>query len=459
MTARPVAPGVRRRLRVALVPVLLAAGLAGCGSVAETVADLNPLRERETPLPGEREPFFSTNSAPGVEVAGGTASVGPPRANPDWPQPGGNARNDPGHVAFAGGANRVWRVRIGGTGGGVMSFTRDTLRIAARPVVAGGRVYVYTPDGAVTAVSLSSGNRVWQTAVRPEDERDAAAGGGVAVDGGRVFVATGYGEVAALDPASGAVQWRREIIAPARSAPTAAAGKVFLVTQTNEVVALEQADGSQSFSYVGIPEQAGMLAAASPAVSGNKVVFPYSSGEVMAFDIESGEAVWQDFVTRTIRTLAISGIADVSGSPVISDGTVYATGVSGRTIAVSLADGTRRWENDLGGTSTPVVSGNAMFIVDLDGRMVAMDRSDGSVLWATPLPRPNKRRDEAWSGPVLAGSSLWAISNDGRLAAVDPADGRIKSDTDVGTAGYLSPIVAGERMIVVTDAGEISAFR
>jgi outer membrane protein assembly factor BamB len=105
-----------------------------------------------------------------------------------------------------------------------------------------------------------------------------------------------------------------------------------------------------------------------------------------------------------------------------------------------------------------VVSGDAVFIIDLDSRMVALDRSDGTILWAAQLPRPEKKRDNAWSGPLLAGNSLWAISNDGRLAAVDPVNGQLRSDENIGISGFSSPILAGGRMIIVSGAGEVSAF-
>ncbi|MEM8853767.1 MAG: PQQ-binding-like beta-propeller repeat protein [Pseudomonadota bacterium] len=436
--------------------VIAAAGLvAGCGAVS----DLNPFGTKDTRLVGDRTTVFSTNSPLVGEGEAKAASIAPARANADWPQPGGNAQNDPGHLAFSGSASRAWRASIGGKNTISSAMGRGALRIASRPVMAGDKVFVYTPDGVVTALGATSGRRIWRTSLRPEGEGDAAAGGGVTVEGGRVFVATGYGQVAALSIGDGSVIWTRNIETPARGAPTAGSGKVFVVSQKNEVFAINQEDGSEAFNYSGIPESAGLLAAASPAISGGKVVIPYSSGEVMAFSISDGEPVWQNFVTRSMRTLAISGLTDVSGSPVIEGDSVYATGVSGRTIAVRLSDGSKRWERNIGSAHTPVVSGDAVFIVDLGNRMVALSKSTGETLWMTALPRPKKKRDHAYAGPVLAGGSLYAISNDGRLAQIDPRTGQLVADRDVGSAGFMAPIVARGQMIIVSDSGEISAFR
>lgn len=438
-------------MRLAAI-ALAAAALTGCGAIG----DFNPFGSKDERLLGERQTVFSTNS-PMVSGLVRTASVGPARPKADWPQPGGNAQNAPGHVAFDGtGGARVWRTSVSKVGS---SITRGTLRIIARPVAAGDRIFVYSPDGTVTALSASSGSRVWQTSLRPDGERDPAAGGGVTVADGRVFAATGYGQVAALNASNGEVIWTRDLDTPARGAPTAGAGKVFVVSQKNEVYAVDQNDGTLSFEYSGIPEQAGILAASSPAVSGDKVVIPYSSGEVMAFSVESGEPVWQNFVTRSMRTLAVAGLTDLSGSPVIEGDTVFATGVSGLTIAVDLKTGNERWRQNVGSAHTPVVSGDAVFLVDLANRMVALDRSSGETLWMRELPRPNKKRDSSYAGPVLAGGSLYAVSNDGRLAQVNPANGELVADRKVADAAYTSPIVASGNMIIVSDTGEITALR
>ncbi|MEM0908580.1 MAG: PQQ-binding-like beta-propeller repeat protein [Pseudomonadota bacterium] len=433
----------------------LAALVAGCGSIA----DLNPFGVKDTKLVGDRETVFTTTTAMMRPEDMKSASVGPARANNDWPQPGGNAQNAPGHLAFNGGGSRAWRAQVGGTSISGLTATRGTLRISARPVVAGDRVFVYSPDGAVTALTASSGGRAWRTSLRPESERDWASGGGVTVDGGRVFVATGYGEVAALSAQNGEVLWRREVDTPIRGAPTAGAGKVFVVSKKNEVFAINQEDGAEAFTYDGIPEQAGLMSVASPAVSGDKVVVPYSSGELMAFSVESGEPTWQEFVTRSMRTLAVSGLMDVSGSPVIDGGIVYATGIAGRTVAVKLSDGSKVWERDVGSAHTPVVSGDAVFLIDLANRMIALSRSSGEILWMTELPKPHKKKDQAYAGPILAGNALYAISNDGRLATVDPITGQLKGDRKIGSPAYTAPIVAAGQMIIVSDTGEITALR
>jgi outer membrane protein assembly factor BamB len=371
----------------------------------------------------------------------------------DWSQPGGNAANAPGNVSMAsvtGGSG--WRVRA------VDKASKRNVRPSVPPIVHGGVIYVYDTDGHVNALR-PGGGRSWSVSLAPEGEKSHAGGGGVAASGSAVFVATGFGELAALDAATGTKIWSKELGAPARSAPTAAGGIVFVVSATNVLYAVNQADGSEAWQYPGIPETAGVLSAASPAVSGSTVVVPYSSGEVIAFDAGSGDLKWADAVVRSTRTLAVSGLTDVAASPVIYDGVVYATGVSGRTIAVGLSDGERIWEQNIGSASTPAVSGNALFLVDLADNLIAVDRRTGTAFWRTALPVVRKKKFfSVWAGPTLAGGLLWAVSNDRKLVAVDPATGAIVVDKQMQSPAYIKPTVAGGQLLVLSADGTLTAY-
>ncbi|MEJ8475320.1 PQQ-binding-like beta-propeller repeat protein [Roseibium algae] len=439
--------------RPACGALVLSLMLAGCSSVSEFSDSINPFSKDKT-LSGERRPVFD-GVDPGVVAQGGTASIGKASGGQDWSTAGGGLTNDPGNVAISVSGSRAWRAQIGSSGG---SLTSDALRGSARPVSAAGRIFVYKPNGDVVALS-TGGAKLWTRSLRPEDEKGIAPGGGVTVSGNIVYAATGYRKLAALDAASGQVLWTTDLETPARGAPVAGNGLVFVVSQSNEVFAVKQEDGTEAWSYAGIEENAGVLSSANPAISGNRVVVPFSSGEIMALDIKTGEPVWIDGVARGFRTLAVSGLSDVSASPIISGNTVFATGVAGRTIAASLKTGERVWQQDLGSVHTPVVSGSALFMVDLDDRMVAMDRKTGEAIWTTTLPRPEKKKKRRnWAGPVLANGALVAVSSDGRMAMLDAASGKIMATYDVKTKVYVTPIIAGGRMIVLDGDDAVAAY-
>lgn len=438
-----------------LAMAFLTLGLAGCG-VVDRIGDLNPFNRGEDIMPGDRRSVLADagDALVGASLSGDSATISAAVALADWSQPGGNPANAPGNVSLSSGDGALlWRAQA------TAKVGRKGVRTSAPPLTIGGRFYVYDAGGTVTALA-GAGGRQWSVSLKPKDENSLVTGGGIAAIGNVIVAATGYGELVALDAATGARAWTYDLREPARGAPTAAGGKVYVVTVTNVLHAVNIADGSEAWTYAGIPAIAGILSAASPAVSGNIVVVPYSSGEVIAFDVATGKPKWSETVIRAVRTSAVSGLTDVSASPVIADGVAFATGVSGRTIAVKLSNGERLWEANVGSAYTPAVSGNAVFLIDLDDNMIALDRSTGKAFWSTKLPVVRKKRFfSVWAGPTLAGNTLWAVSNDGRLISVEPATGQILFDRKLAGPAYIKPTAAGGRLYVLAGDGSLSALR
>lgn len=438
--------------------LLLTLGLAGCGSldgIAESVSNLNPLdRDKDTIVAGERREILSSEDPIGdLAISGGVASIPAASAFAEWAQPGGNARNNPGHVLTAGSGARLWSASVQS---GVGKIGR---RISAAPLVYQGRIYVFLPNGEVRALTAAGGAGVWRASARPADERGEANGGGIAAHQGRILVASPFGEALAFDAASGRELWRVQLFDPARSAPVAVNGKMFFVSTSNTVVALDVETGTELWQVPGVEEPAGLLSTESPAVSGTTVILPASNGEIVALNSETGEYVWSDAVNRSGRRLAVSGLRDVSAHPVIDGNTVYLSGVSGETIAVDLRTGLRKWEQRYGSAFAPVVAGRTLFMTDLKGRVLAVETQSGDPIWSLPLPKSEKKKERlGWTGPVLAGGSLWIASSDGRLLQIDPGSGRLVATKSIGDGVFLQPIAADGKMILVSGRGTVSAY-
>ncbi|MDX5593753.1 PQQ-binding-like beta-propeller repeat protein [Pseudovibrio sp. SPO723] len=438
----------RKSWRAVCGTLVLATALSGCSALS----GMNPFGGDDDFLPGDRQPLYSSQTINAENVS---ASIGPATGGSAWPQPAGPADNDPGNIAVDVTGSVAWNKSIGKPRGGGFLSVGSPPRNAARPVSDGSRIYVYKQDGDLVALSMNGGS-AFTRSLRPEGESEVGIGGGVALDNGKIFVATAYRQLHALDGA-GQILWTKDLDIPVRGAPTAAGGHVIIVTQENEVMGISQEDGSQSWSFTGISENAGLLASSSAAVSGNTVVVPFSSGEVMALDVKSGEPKWIDAVARSFRTRALSGLSDVSASPVIHDGRVFATSISGRTIAVSLRDGERFWEADIGSVHTPVASGSALFMIGLDDNLYALDNKSGRVLWAADLSAGD---DDAgnWAGPILANGKLIAMSSEGNFVQVDAKTGAVLASKKTSEDVFVTPIVAGGRMIVLSGDGSVAAL-
>jgi outer membrane protein assembly factor BamB len=101
----------------------------------------------------------------------------------------------------------------------------------------------------------------------------------------------------------------------------------------------------------------------------------------------------------------------------------------------------------------PWVAGDAVFVVDTSGKLLALSRNDGEVRWAAELPK-----SPHWNGPVLAGGKLWLVSGEGLLVGVDARTGQVISNVDLDTDVFVTPVVAGGRMYILTDDADLIAL-
>jgi outer membrane protein assembly factor BamB len=427
----------------------LAAALAGCSAGMPSLPSIkNPFKKAEEKLPGERVAVITDQSldAPDPTVAAKPIVLPAAVANASWSDPGGSPANSPGHLALGESVNKTWRVDIG-TG------SSSSGRLSAIPIVAEGKVFTLDAGGTVSAFSAAGGSRVWSTSVTPKHEKRAEGfGGGLAFDSGRLYVTTGYGTVVGIDPEKGSVLWTQKLGEPVRSSPTASGGKVYFVSVDSVLHCLDGNDGQELWTAKSVPEPAALLSNVSPAVGQGLMVAAFPAGDIMAYQVGSGQPAWRDTLSRSSETSA-AGILIDPARPVIDRGVVFVVGHGGRMIAVSESTGERLWTRNVTSTQMPWAAGDAVFVVDVKGKLMALARGDGKVRWITQLPGTAR-----WNGPVLAGGRLWIVSTEGSLVAVDARSGQISSTTPLGAKVFVSPVVAGGRMYILADNAMLMAL-
>ena len=431
-----------RLLPVAALAFALAAFLAACDSMPEWLGSIE-----KPPLPGERISVIALQRTlvPDPDIADLDVRLPKPYANADWPQDGGDPSHAMHHLAAGENVGELWRQDAG-------AGSDDLRRLLASPVVANGLVFVFDAEGRVSAFDAASGAARWSYSVVPKGEEEGAIGGGLAVESGILYIASGYGEVIALEAATGAEFWRHRIGVPLRGAPTVSAGRVFVISHDNQLWALSAIDGQLQWSHVGIAENAGLLGASSPAVQGDLVVAPYSSGELFALRVENGRIAWAYALTRAGRMTA----------PVIDRGRVYAVSHAGRMVAIDLRSGGRVWEQDIASVQSPWVAGDFLFVVTLEGQVVCLSRLDGRVRWVRQLARyedEEEREPIRWSGPLLVGDRLVVTSSAGTAVAVSPYTGLVLGSLDMSVPVSIPPVVANGTLFFLTDDANLIAYR
>lgn len=432
--------------------------LAACGLLVACGDDTWFGDSAPPPLPGKRISILAKARTlePDVGANADPILLPPPENVADWPQSGGYPPHAMFHLSLADNIRKVWTADVG-------AGAEKRRAFLTAPVVMDGVVYAMDAESQLSAFRLKDGHRYWSKDLSPEDAYHGSYGGGLAVDEGKLFVTTSFGELLSLDPAKGSIFWRIQLPAPVRGAPTVRAGRVLVVTVDNQALAYSTEDGHKLWQHSGINEGAALVGGTSPAVDGNIVVVPYTSGEIYALRIENGTPIWSDGITNVRRTDQAGNLTDIRGLPVIDRGRVYVSGNSDLTAAIDLRSGRRVWDREVGSVQTPWVAGDYLYLITNAPEVVCFEAKTGKIRWVTPLPMWQDEEEKSgrliWSGPVLASDRLVVVSSEGDAMAISPYSGEILGKEELSDGVTIPPVVADETLLFVTKNGDLVAYR
>jgi outer membrane protein assembly factor BamB len=334
--------------------------------------------------------------------------------------------------------------------------------LLASPVVNKDRLFTLDTESNLKAFNSNNGSLIWEKNLNPVED-DAVYSGAITAGSKSIFVALGSGELICIGIKDGNEKWRVANKSPLRSAPTVSDGRLFVVTMDNKTLAFSIDTGELLWVHSGMTETAALLGGASPAVRENVVIVTYSSGEVFALKAETGRVFWGDHLGPNRRLTGVANIADIKGSPVINKSLVFIISHSGRLTAIDFKSGKRVWEKSIAGTNTPWIAGDYMFLVSNDGEVLCVSHTDGRIKWLSQMPKFESPDDQEgiikYVGPILAGDRLLVVSSLGDIYSISPYVGTVLGKVNVGDSIFISPIIANKTMFVLNDKGLLTAFR
>ena len=315
----------------------------------------------------------------------------------------------------ADGLTPIWKQPIGA---GYASF-----------VAASGRAFTIEqrgPQEVVAAYDVATGRELWTNAW-PAEFRESMGGDGPRATptwhDGRLYALGATGELRALDDASGRVIWRTNILTD---------------------------NGANNLAWG--------MAAAPLIVDETVIVLPGGPNgrSVVGYNRATGQRVWsalndqQAYASPMLVTL--TGVRQIL--------VVSAT----RLMGLTPSDGTLLWEypfatyNGINASQPLVVGDNRVFISSSYGAgaaMLELSRGAGGNITVREVWRNNRMKNR-FSSSVLQKGIIYGL-DEAILAAMDAETGELKWKG--GRYGYGQVLLAGDRLIVLTEDGDLALVR
>ncbi len=324
-------------------------------------------------------------------------------------------------------------------------------RLGARqgPAVADGRVYATALAGGVGAYDLQTGRALWH------HDSELSLSSSPGVGDGTVVVAGLEGDVLALDAATGAQKWTAKVGTEVLAAPAVGQGMVLVRSIDGRVTAFDAASGERRWFWEKETPTLTVRGNASPLLGPGLAFIGNDDGTLSALALASGRLLWEQAVAAAEGRSELDRMADVDGTPVLDETTLYATSYKKQTMAIDGPSGRPLWAHDAGGPGRAGVSADRVVVSDAQGTVWGLGKSDGSALWQQPaLARRNL------TGVAIQGEYAVVGDFDGYLHWLRLADGAFAARTRAtDDAIRAAPVVADGILVVQGTGGELSAWR
>jgi serine/threonine-protein kinase len=335
----------------------------------------------------------------------------------------------------------------------------------AGPAFDGGTVYVGAQDGWIYALDAGTGAKRWAyRAGGPVRARPTPAGEAL-------YVQADDGYLYKLAAATGELRWRVKIVEGAivrlpfddpksrfdrfASDVTVAGRKLYVGTQEGKLLALDAARGGKLWEFA-----AGDAILAAPALARGSVVFSSYDHFVYALDDRTGGLLWKrDTQGAVVSTPAVAGDRAVVGNRCYD------------LLGLDLATGETVWKDYVWGSwveSSASVRDSVAYVGSSDAAAVfAVVGRDGRKLWTADV------HGWAWGQPAVTAARVYVgtsglvgypVQHLGGVLALDRASGKVSwryacAPPDSGAFGFPgSPAVGAGRVFASSLDGRVYAF-
>jgi outer membrane protein assembly factor BamB len=338
---------------------------------------------------------------------------------------------------------KLWSNDVGG------GKKQIVLRLGLGPTIDKGLVFAANHKGEVLAVTLDTGHHVWVKKLK------IPISAGPAADFGMVVLGTSKGLIVALDGASGRELWRTKVNSELLSAPAIGENIIAIRSVDGRLHGIDAHTGKELWSVEQQVPRLSLRGTAIPVIAKEVAISGFDNGKIMAVSLSTGDTVWDTTLASPRGRTELDRLVDIDSAVRVIGENVFATGFQGRTAMLALDSGQLWWSHDMSSYRGLSVDEDNLYVTESDGVVVALRQRDGAEMW-----RNDKLKRRGLSTPTVVGSAVAVADYQGYIHWLDKDTGKLVARVRTAKQRVSNPPVAsGETLVVLTDGGELAAFR
>ncbi|MDP3848244.1 MAG: outer membrane protein assembly factor BamB [Pseudomonas sp.] len=316
------------------------------------------------------------------------------------------------------------------------------------PAVDGDHIYAADAEGVVVAMDRFSGDVLWK------QDLERPVSGAIGVGSGLVVVGTLKGEVIALDQSTGEQKWLSQVTSEVLSAPAVNSDIVVVQTQDDRLLGFDAATGNQRWIYENPPAVLTLRGTSAPVLTSRLAIAGFSTGKVVAIDLERGVPVWEQRVAVPQGRSELDRVVDIDGNLMLAGDTLYVVSYQGRVAGLDVNSGRVLWQREASSYVGLAQGLGSVYVSLASGTVEGIDERSASALWSNDTLARRQL-----SAPAVFSSYVAFGDFEGYLHLVSQVDGHFVAREQIDSDGVrVRPLVVGDWMYVFGNSGDLVAL-
>ncbi len=271
----------------------------------------------------------------------------------------------------------------------------------------------------------------------------------------QVFLGTNSGNAIALDAKTGKIQWIERLSSEVLSVSPSENGRVAFRTVDGKLHGLTAKTGELIWQRSQKTPALTQLGAGVPIIVANIVITGFDNGKVVAYDLQSGQLLWEVVLALPSGNSDLEQIVDVDGKLKALGNALFATSLNGSTVGINMETGKQAWAKAFSSPTGVEASEFGLFSSDDKGNVWAFDPQTGNPAWSL-----DDLKGRQPSVPMLLNNTtLVVVDAKGNIHFIKADTGKFVARQKGDPKGYsVEPVISGKNVYLLGKSGLLSKY-
>lgn len=308
-------------------------------------------------------------------------------------------------------------------------------------------IYAADSHGKVVALNSKTGKKLWS---RSSSKKFSA---GPTLVGNLLLLSTSDAQVVALDAKNGHEVWVSKVSSEVLAPPSGKDNIILVHANDGAVSALNANSGEKLWEVEQATPSLTLHFGSAPIVVGNRALVGFSTGKLLALNLQSGVIEWERTISLPQGRSEIQRMVDITADPIVDDNNVYVITYQGKMAAVNINTGNLLWDRDVSSYQNIAHSGNLLFVTDNAHQLWAIDKQTGATQW-----KQGALAQRYITGPSVVSGLVAVADRGGYVHFLSAQNGHIVNRAHLSGKIYQGPISVNNELIVNAYNGKVAAI-